>query len=197
MLSKLITFIKNLHPIKNFARPINQPRTSPSFISLSYESLVQELKPAVRLETIIPTFHDGEPYTSNAVSASYKQLNDAESNSVLVMPRVEIRQETNFSLAPAVKDVEYSEPEKMVRLYVHEMTAELPVEISAHESATEEPVVEPIKKRTKAPAKPKKPAVIKKTTKKTVKASVKTKKVARISPRKKKSVPPEAMGFGF
>jgi hypothetical protein len=180
MLSKLITFIKNLHPIRNFARPINQPRTAPSSVSISYESLYknEEQSDGVRLETIIPTFHEQESYEQtflNTTTASYEDHEEQESSSVMVMPKIEVMQEV------------YQLPGRVVKLRVKEVPEIIPVEIITEEIISE---VAPKAVRKKR-AQPKEKA------KKVVKPIKKTKKLAKTSPRKKKEVPPEARGFGF
>ncbi len=194
MLSKLIQFIKNLHPIRNFARPINQPRNNYATVSFSYQSLARELAEPVRLETVIPTFHEQETLSGNVVTASHDEHEEQESTSVMVMQKVEIMRETDFILASEVQSEEYQPAEKVIKLRVKEAGEEEPLVLELPGTVMQEM---PMPVPEKAPGKKR---VVKKTAKKAekiVKKPAKTKKSASVSPRRKKEVPPEARGFGY
>ena len=67
MLLKLLKFLKNLHPIKNFARPINAPRHATSILAFSYEALTQDLQETSnqsRLETTASSFQEQQTYNN-------------------------------------------------------------------------------------------------------------------------------------
>ena len=216
MLLKLIKFLKNLHPIKNFARSIHAPRPSPTILAFSYESLTKDLEQnsePMRLETTIPTFQNQEAFSGSMISATLDDEPELESSNVIVMSKID------FVLAQETQEEPFilQQPEKIIKLKVVEVEEDNRLEvlqsviidvpvIEISRTETQEEVTEvdeetTTKKTTKkrAAAKTKKdPEVKAKKVIKPIKKALPKKPMASItrSPRKK-AVPPEAMGFGF
>jgi hypothetical protein len=223
MLFKLIKFLKNLHPIKNFARPIHASRQQAPILAFSYEALSQDLQETTmttRLETTMQAFQEQDTYSSTMITAQLEDEHEHESSNVMVMPKVEYIHDQDFILATETKEEPImlpEPPEKVFKLKVIEVDeqveqyANLPesiiidvpvIEISETQDAVAEQIEKPKKSKKKvshAPVKEKsmKPAVKSKKDTKEVKKTTKKKPVSKISSPRKKTIPPEAMGFGF
>jgi hypothetical protein len=190
-ISKIFRFLKNLHPIKNFAKPF--PNRNPylietsaqpsNMVSISYESLV----------TATPTYQGNRP------------LYEAEpaQQSVIVIPKIEIGESMDFILESAEK---IEEPVPQDAVIGDLVTSTLPEGIVLREVAIEVPVLEVVSEEIQPIVEKKKRRASKKPVKvKTprLRSGQPTKKTLRQSSgqatktRKKKNVPPEARGFGF
>jgi hypothetical protein len=113
MLSKLIQFFKNLHPIKNFARPINQSRNTNSVMSLSYEALTRELQAptqSIKYESAQAlTFSAPSSLTTFQNTSEFECDEQDRAEPVLLMDRMELPKET--FLMPIHKIIAHEEPE--------------------------------------------------------------------------------------
>jgi hypothetical protein len=180
-ISKIFRFLKNLHPIKNFAKPF--PNRNPylietsaqpsNIVSISYESLV----------TATPAYQGNRP------------LYEAElaQQSVIVIPKIEIDESMDFILESAEK---IEEPVPQDAVIGDLVTSTLPEGIVLREVAVEIPVLEAVSEEIQPVVEKKKR--VRKTPKKSIKVKTPRPRSGQASKtRKKKNVPPEAMGFGF
>jgi hypothetical protein len=228
-LAKLIHFLKNFHPIRSFAKPIQRTEEKSEPVVISYEAFTRELAEpvqAVRYESSIPSYTVEETYTQLTAQASSEYEESEERQTIMLVPKVEISRELDFVLEPAdvleepiARDTTIGElvagthAEDIVGEAVVEETrieevqkseeplAVIVAEVPVEQVAEQEPVQE-VKKRTRKSAAPKaKKTPAKKTVRKTVaqttKKTTKAKKATPTRTRRKNSVPPEAMGFGF
>jgi hypothetical protein len=200
-LAKIINFIKNFHPIRDFAKPVSRKHQHSVNVTTTFEALARELSQHEQIVTNEPTHvtHELETPTRFRRLAAHYEVEENSSyehtdEPVVVMPPIEVmasKKVVEVFVPEVVSTSVLNEQGERVRDFVFAEVAPQEIEAEAPKKTRKRTAVA----KASAPKSKTKVVAKKPVAKKVVKAK---KPVTKIRKKKEETpVPPEAMGFGF